>query len=182
MSIVAIDPGKAGAIACNSNGAIQVYPLPVCELDAPRTTKKKKKNSQIAMDVKKLRDLIVLMEPTVVFLETPILMGVNGTIMAGSVMREFGKIEAVLQLLGLEVRYVRPNEWSKKYGTPDKSLDKDAQRKDLKLQREQIVNRLYPSVKTRTSRMALLDGIVDALCILDWGVNQVKGACYETGT
>jgi hypothetical protein len=151
-TIIGIDPGLTGGIACwRLNQPITAVPTPATE-----------------GDLLELIQTLTATGPTIAFIEE--VAGYIGKAQPGSAMfkfgRNFGFTLGVLQALGVRIELVRPQKWQKPLclGTASSCATRSEWKNKLKA----CAQRLYPSIKP-----TLLTS--DALLILNFGQKTLAG-------
>lgn len=162
---VAIDNGLNGAIVfLNESGEITTYCTPLKKV----TVNKKEKN---VYDEIKIKDIFLeemfgfdswfcVLEKAQAFPKQ----GGTSNFTNGS---GFGFYRGLLLGLGIKYDLIHPKTWQKAFGISGKFGG-------TKEQAEKVARRYYPGVVYRTKRDRLLDGIADAVCMVEFGRQTVK--------
>jgi crossover junction endodeoxyribonuclease RuvC len=149
-TILGIDPGLSGGIACKNDQAVTAFPMPQTEGDL----------------IELLRTLIVPGK-TVVFLEE--VGGFTGKGQPGSAMfkfgRNFGFVLGVIQTMNVRVELVRPQKWQKPFGLGTASSCET--RTDWKGKLRALAQRLYPELKPTLAT-------ADAILIMEYGLKSLR--------
>lgn len=146
MSVIGIDPGQSGGVACLDSDLAEGIPMPLAGKE---------------VDGRELAAWIFLRKPTLVVIEKVGAMPGQGVVSMFQFGRNFGAIIGVVEALGLPYRFVTPQAWKREVlsGT---SRDKTAA--------IEHVHRTYPSVDLCPGRKrSPHDGIADAVCLAEWG-------------
>lgn len=164
MSFIAIDPGLKGALALFSDQGqvIEVKPMPVFKSEG----KVKQDNSSLVKLLQRWKTLNTNLEA---ILEEPLVFhNKKGVYSVGTTLRNVGRIEGILFVLGITVHTVTPKQWQAFYSktTPLKTL----QSWKLDATKQQSIthaSQLFPKVSLLTSSRCRKpsDGIADALLI-----------------
>jgi len=96
--------------------------------------------------------------PNYVILETQQPFPKQGAVSTGRLMREFGNLEAILQVMSIPHRLVRPQDWKRAIL---KGMPKGKEASVLYCQRRWPDQSLLPTERSRKPS----DGIADALCM-----------------
>ena len=122
-----------------------------------------------------------------VFLEKAQAMPGQGSVSMFNYGTGYGKILAVLEILGLSFEEVRPNKWKTEFGlsglkkTNKKEKmtkeEKTAAKKQRKEMAVKTAMQMFPRLKNEfyTSKGKMLDGRAEALLIAAYGVRKVGG-------
>lgn len=119
QTVIAIDPGKTGAIAVFGGGKKSVHDIP---------------SNDKGVDSRGVADLIrsaAGLDDVIVVLEDVSSMPTDGHVGAFRFGRSKGILEGVCAAMGLPVHYVTPSKWKKEMGLSGiaKNLAKDAARR-----------------------------------------------------
>ena len=152
-TIIAIDPGLSGGIACLRAGQpVLAVPMPATEGDL------------IAL----LRELAPDPDQTTAYLEA--VTGYVGVAQPGSSAfrfgRNFGFLLGVLQTLGIRLELIRPQRWQKPLGLGTASAC--ASKTEWKNKLKGLAQRLYPRLKVTLAT-------ADAVLILDYALRLADG-------
>lgn len=169
ITILAIDPGKTGASCILDRDSVLLEPLPMTEkgeLDL---------RALIAYLTHYAQDI------TMAYLEIPGTRPGESPHHSGQSFRSFGRIEGVLAALCIPMTAIYPQQWSKDF--PHGVTEKDVKKryKLIKIVRREIAAKLYPGIDMRATEGSTLpaDGMVDAILIARWGMQQQKEARHE---
>lgn len=153
-----VDPGKKGAVVCLSTKEATVLlavPLPEDPKDFARLV-------TLALGWGYTGGLTVVLEHAGSFSPQGRTQGGAGMFNYG---RGFGRLEGVLETLGVTPLLVRPQVWSKALTSSFAPLSDDPKARAL-----MAVRALYPGLNLVQPRCRLPHaGIVDALLIAEWG-------------
>jgi hypothetical protein len=85
--------------------------------------------------------------------------------------QNFGRIQAVLEYMGIWALTVRPQDWSKDYDHGVVEKDKKKRYGLIKKARARIAQGLFPEINLMATTGSYVphDGLVDALLIANWG-------------
>lgn len=170
---VGIDPGKQGGIAViDQFGArLQSREMPV--------------TAGGAIDACKLRDLLVFTKDegleVFVGIEKSQAMPGQGVVAVFSYGVGFGRLQAVVELLGIPHIYVRPQQWKHEFGLliprqppivgetkKEKGVRVTAKKRGAKRSSVALATELFPHFDDRTPRGRLKDGEAEALLIAEY--------------
>lgn len=156
MVVLAIDPGASGGMAW-TDGGVHCRKMPDTEGD-------------IISTLKEIRPTLIVIEEVGGFVK-----GKPGGGQPGSAMfkfgRNFGFLLGASQMMGCEVRLIRPQVWTKAVGAGTKSGCATTTIWKNKL--KAIAQRIYPSLKVTLA-------VSDALLILEYGLNQNHHGIQKT--
>lgn len=157
MTIIGIDPGLGGAVACVDD--VMSYESVT---DTPTYWVKRGKGKRREYDVPAMIDTLdVLGEPDIVVLEAAIVMPKQGAVSARSIGYGFGLWRGLLAARSWRVEIVQPQVWKRALGL---TRDKGASR--LKAQQ------LYPHVDLGKSKD---EGRAEALLLAEYGRRLMGG-------
>jgi hypothetical protein len=177
MIIVGIDPGQKGAIAF---------------IDTDKKTKHKEWIIDIPLlpekgiDAKKI-NLMLPHTNAYIFLEKAQAMPGQGSVSMFNYGTGYGKILAVLEILGLPFEEIRPNKWKTEFGLSGlkktnrkekmTAEEKTAAKKQRKEMAVKIAMQMFPRLKNEfyTSKGKMLDGRAEALLIAAYGARKTGG-------
>jgi hypothetical protein len=176
-TIIGVDPGLKGALACISDSKVIVNPTPFL--------KKEKGTMHTLLDIDKLdewldRCIRELGMPDAVAVEEVHSMPTDGKKSAFSFGWGTGSLVTYFRTLGFDVKFYRPQDWQKlllaSIKTELKLSHGDLTKREIdKLASITYVKRTHPDVVLRTSTRATTDsdGMADAVCIASYA--RLKG-------
>lgn len=173
--VVGIDPGLSGGLACLSLDGVTIAVTPMPTLDGRRRT----------VDGAALARWLRMCPPVrLVVAEEPGQRPLSGTDAdadargqsrgprsSGSFFRELGRIEGVLDALGLPLQLIAPRKWQDSIlgPLPASAKGHDARRKLRKAQSVAYATRRFPSAQLVLPRCRKPhDGLADALGIAEY--------------
>lgn len=146
-TILGADPGKNGAIAIIFGDKKHlVIDMPHFEnsISAPRIMK-----------------FIKEFDVDVAYIEQAQAMPSQGVVGVFTYGVGFGKLIAAIEMAGVQIKFVRPAVWKKRF-----NLSRD------KLESVALAQQLFPEVEYETERGRLLDGRAEALLIAKYGLEM----------
>lgn len=159
MNILAIDPGKEGAIAfLGSSGECLVLDMPTYEVKDGKSTKRHIDRKQV-MHILKGVDA----GEYTAFIETQQAYPNQGSVSNWSTGFGYGLLLMALDALGIPYETVHPKTWQKHFGIKG----------GTKGQACAIAERLFPEISIRGPRGRAMDGRADALLIGEWGRRRI---------
>lgn len=150
MKILAIDPGKTGALAFGDMES--VHEMVVMPEDIAETIR-----------------IIKEHEPTICWLESSQSMPKQGISSAFKYGKHFGELIGALRALMIPIRMIKPTVWTK-------VVHKGYSGKDAKEKSKQAAYNLYPHlnfVATERSRKGH-DGLIDCICIFEYAKREMS--------
>ncbi len=170
LAVLAIDPGKEGAIAFLDGDSVILEVMPLIEAGDD------KGKIDLAEVVRLLAHYVPLSSR--VLLESA---GIRPGLAAGSVAatwRHWGELHGVLAAMGAlpMLKVVQPQSWSHAY--PHGVTEKDPKKRyrDIKASRAKIATRLFPGIELKKNSKCAVphEGVVDALLLADFGLRRLK--------
>lgn len=158
MIIIGIDPGLTGAITfLDSRGSMVVEDIPTMALEGNGMVKRKVDGLALA---RLARNHCPAVEGVTVVCEALRAMPGNAIQTQGSLMRSFGAIEAVFEVLRFPVMLVDPQTWKRHFGL-----------KSDKAASLEVARRLYP--QCNAIARAKDHNRAEALLIAHWGLKHL---------
>ena len=175
MRILAIDPGKMGAIVvvdfmfANMCPDVTFYDIPILKIKKTGKTKNGNKKIKTEYDLFRINDIIKESDVFFAYLERQQAFPGQGSVSMFSIGNGYGMYKALLTAYNIPYDIVSPKEWQKYYGIAGK-------KGNTKDQAYLIASKLFPgAVKDfKTKRGRLIDGRVDSLLIAGYGARILE--------
>lgn len=171
--IIAIDPGKAGAIAYQSGRGIVAHPLPVG-------------GGHLLLGA--IAHEIATLSPVVILLEKVDSRPTDGHVGLAAFMRGFGALQGIAAALDIPIDLVPPKEWQAETSAAyrdgaiewcrsqwpqvlwDAKTPQELSRLECKAASIRFASIHFPAISLTPGRHKRPhDGIADALCLLEYG-------------
>lgn len=148
-----IDPGKKGGISVlDPDGKI------FCSYEMPLTEKKE-------IDIFKIYKLWPMAADSFCLIEKSQAMPRQGVVSTFNYGKEYGQIIAILIIMKIPFKEIRPQTWKKEFNLNNKKLDSLA-----------VASELFPDQNFFTDRMRLMDGKAESLLIAEYA-RRKYGKC-----
>ena len=160
IAVIGIDPGEKGGLACvfvDDPGGVKPMAFPM--------------SSVISLPAY-LSNLIGNAD-SLVFLEQQQARPTDGGVSGFKLGQRYGEIVGTLNALELPYQTVRPQVWVKSFGIAPKAAGESVTA--YKRRHVEVAQRLFPDINMRGPKGGVLDGIVDALLIAEYGARQWRG-------
>ena len=148
MIYIGIDPGMTGGISVIEDNNIQ----PIESREMPLTADKK------AIDVNQVFEIMPISQPCFCIIEQLLAMPGQNVKATTSSAINYGKLLAVLELMGIPYQEVHPNKWKKEFQLIKKSKYGSAG----------VASKLFPTEEFLTGRGRLMDGKAESLLLAEY--------------
>lgn len=155
ISIIGIDPGLFGAIACIfSDGRIEIKDTPIYKM-------KKGEKTKTQYDLRLMLQYLKNIIPCRVYIEKTQVFPKQGSVSGHTIGYGAGVWEGMLTALKIPYEVVSPKTWQKEFFT-----GKAGETKALSYK---VASALFPNVELVTPRGRVIDGKCDALLLAEYG-------------